>query len=70
MSLRQGVTVMEESKMKKMVKAGATWPEVLAELEDVDPEYVKEHLYDPMVAAYEAELDNMVGSKVPDAKKP
>lgn len=70
MSLRHGVTTMEESKMKRMVKEGATWNEIAAELQDCDLDYVKKNLYEPMVKAQkaaDAELADLTGDEKPKA---
>lgn len=54
MSLRKGITTMEEAMMKKAIRDGKTWKEIAPELEDCDLDYVKENLYDPMAGAQEA----------------
>jgi hypothetical protein len=58
MSLRLGITAKEEVKMRLMVADGATWPEVYATLLDVNPDYVRKNLYDPMVAALAPPADS------------
>lgn len=48
MSLRLGVTAREEFHMRQAIKAGKSWPEIRAELQDVDAEYVFENIYKPL----------------------
>jgi hypothetical protein len=68
MSLRRGVTAAEEAKMRKAIAAGKSWTEIAVTLDDVEQDYVKEHIYEPLLAEHKAGKD-IAAPPVPSEEK-
>jgi hypothetical protein len=64
MTIRVGVTQQEEKAMQKIIAEGGSWADCMAVLNDVDYEYVKAKLFDPMKAAFDAaQLQKDIGGE-------
>lgn len=71
MALRLGVTTREEFHIRHAIKAGKSWPSILGDLQDVDPEYVHENFYLPLLEQHKAGVDIADVSPMPgDLPKP
>jgi hypothetical protein len=62
MTLRRGLTADEEKKLQRLIQKGASWekivehqrdPDEVPHFVDVDLEYVRVHLFEPMVKTHE-----------------